>query len=177
MLLVSHDAREAARVGHHVPRQRHRHVLVPDQTVSVVPKVVFRRQTFVIQDGIFAPLDDFVPQNDLVQFIIGRLVFRRQIQKQLLHVPIEEMSKIRLQIPTQEAQVVFWAVRRKVGNVFDEKSHRLNVHLGPVLIEGRGEETAEGESGDNAEGECEDGIRSGQKGMHTRVSLQLEREK
>ena len=46
-----------------------------------------------------------------------------------------------------------------------------------MLIEGRGEETAEGESGDDAEGECEDGIRSGQKGMHTRVSLQLEREK
>jgi len=170
MLLVAHDAREAARVGHHVPRERHRHVLVADQTVSVVPKVVFRRQTFVIQDGIFAPLNDFVPQNDLVQFIIRRLVFRRQVEKQLLHVPIEEMSQIRLQVPTEEAQVIFRAIRREIWNVFDEKSHRLDVHIGPVFIESRGEETAKGESRDDAEGECEDGIRSGQKGMHARVS-------
>ena len=45
MLVMSHDARETARVGDHVPRQRHRHVFVANQSIAIVPEVVFGGET------------------------------------------------------------------------------------------------------------------------------------
>jgi len=106
MLVLSHDTRETARVGHHVPRQRHGHVLVSDQSIAIVPEVVFGGETLVIQNGVLPSLNDFVPQHDLIEFVVHSLILRRQIEEQLLHVPVEEMSQIRLQVPTQESQVV-----------------------------------------------------------------------
>ena len=45
MLVLSHDMRETARVRHHIPRQRHGHVLVSDQSIAVVPEIVFGGET------------------------------------------------------------------------------------------------------------------------------------
>ena len=92
-----------------VPRQGHRHVLVTNQAIPVVPEVVFSVHTEtagikiiksesrvppVVEEGILSPENNLVPQDHLVQLIVGRLVLRRQVQKQLLHVPIEQRVQV-----------------------------------------------------------------------------------
>ena len=47
--------------------------------------------TFVIQDGIVPSLNDFVPEDNLIQFVIISLVLGGQIQKELFHIPVEEV--------------------------------------------------------------------------------------
>lgn len=83
MLAVGKNVGQQACVGNHVPRQGQRHVLVAPETYfffnknsqlkmgvvleafSVVPEIVFGVDVFEVQNGVFAPLDDLVPQHNL----------------------------------------------------------------------------------------------------------------
>lgn len=79
------DEGEVARVGHHVPVQPQRHILVTPQTqlpslpspssfllhpslepVAVVPEVVLGVLALDVDDGLLAPQQDLVPQHYLV---------------------------------------------------------------------------------------------------------------
>lgn len=59
------------------------------QTVAVVPEIVFGIHVFEIERRILAAQQNLVPQHHLVEFVILGLVLGRQIQEQLLHIPIE----------------------------------------------------------------------------------------
>jgi len=166
MLVVSHDARQAARVGNDVPRERHRNVFVANESITIVPEVILCRQTFVIQDCVVSPLNDFVPEDHLIQFVIFGFVLGGQIQEELLDVPIEEMREIRLQVPAQESKIVLWSICREIWNVLNEKSDSLNVNISLMLVESSSEETTKREAGDDAECEGEYSIRPWQEGMH-----------
>jgi len=112
------DARKAARVGHHVPGKAHSHVRVTQQTFSIVPKVILGRETFVIKDGILPTFDDLVPKDHLIELVVCRLVLSSQVNEELLHVPIEEMREISLQIPAQKTQVVLRSISGEIGYIF-----------------------------------------------------------
>lgn len=77
-----------------------------------------------VQDGIVATLHDFVPQDDLVQVIVLRLVFGSKIQEQLLHVPIEQRIQVSAEIECEMTQVPFLPVGAVVRNILPENRSR-----------------------------------------------------
>lgn len=59
------DDGQSAGVGHNVPRERQRHILVTTKAVTVIPKVVIGVHVLEVQIGFLSSLDDLVPQNNL----------------------------------------------------------------------------------------------------------------
>jgi len=59
------DDGQSAGVGHNVPRERERHILVTSKTVTVIPEVVVGVHVLEVQVGFLSSLDDLVPQNNL----------------------------------------------------------------------------------------------------------------
>lgn len=88
------------------------------QTVTIVPEVVLGVHVLEVQVGIFAPQDNLVPQDHLVQLVLLGLVLGRQVQEQLLHVPVEQTIQVGAQIERQESQIILFPGSAKVRNVF-----------------------------------------------------------
>ena len=118
-----------------------------DQPVPVVPKVVLSVHAPVIQQGVLASQDDLIPQNyliygltpalqehrqvHLVQLVVRRLVLGRQIQEQLLHIPVEEWVEVGMQVEGEEAQVVLLLAGGVVRHVLHDHLDcaDVSVHL------------------------------------------------
>lgn len=111
MLAPGHQTGQETCIRNEVPREREGDVLVAPrkrrivnkgilgkptscphslETVSIVPEVVLCVHVLQIQDCIVSPFHNLVPQHDLVQFIVRRLVLGREVQEELLHVPVEQ---------------------------------------------------------------------------------------
>lgn len=60
----------------------------------------------MIQHSIFSALNNFIPNNNLIQFVTWRFILRRKIEKQLFHIPIEQWAKISLEVKDHKAHVV-----------------------------------------------------------------------
>lgn len=68
------------------------------ETIAIVPKVILGVHALVVQDSIFTSANDFIPQYDLVHRVSWRLILGREVQEELLNVPVEEWVKVRVQI-------------------------------------------------------------------------------
>ncbi len=80
-------------------------LLIPE-AVAVVPEVVLCVQGPVVEDGVLSPLDDLIPNHDLVDGVVLGLVLRRQVEEQLFDVPVKQRRQVGLEVERQEAQVV-----------------------------------------------------------------------
>lgn len=58
-----------------------------------------------VKDGIVSALDNLIPEDDLVQFIVLGLVLGSQVQEQLFHVPVEQGVQVSIEIECDVAQV------------------------------------------------------------------------
>lgn len=88
------------------------------QTVAVVPEVVLLVEVLQRQLGVLAAHDDLVPQHHLVDGVRLRLVLGRQVDEQLLDVPVEQRRQVRLQVEREEAEVEFVVRHTVVGDAF-----------------------------------------------------------
>lgn len=135
------------------------------QTIAIIPEIVLLVEVLQRQLGILAAHDDFIPQNHLIDCIRFRLVFGRQIDEQLLNVPVEKRRQIRLKIERKEAEIEFvmrhavvsnaLSVRKweteKMRSIFDkwqcisddnnlhDNAIASNLYIGPVVQEDGGQ--------------------------------------
>ena len=58
---------QISRIRNNIPGQGHGNVLVIHQTIPIVPEIIFSVHRSVVQQGILASQDNFVPQNNLKQ--------------------------------------------------------------------------------------------------------------
>lgn len=141
------DAGQQTGVRYNVIRQHQRHVLVvtvahtmddkkrlrknsehashsphanraSHQTVAVVPEVVLLVEVLQRQLSVLSTQDDLVPQHHLVDGVRLRLVLGRQVNEQLLDVPVEKRRQVRLQVEREEAEVEFVVRHTVVGDAF-----------------------------------------------------------
>jgi len=153
-------------VRNDVPGQSQCDVLVIQETVSVVPEVVFGVHGPVVEDGILAPLNDLVPEYNLIDLVGLGLVLGSQIKEELLHVPVEQGAQVGLQVKSEESQIVFLPGGRIVGNVFDNHLDRLDLGACPVVEEEGGQETDQRQPGEHRHGVRRQGVGAGQNGVH-----------
>lgn len=166
MMPMGKYTRQQAGIGNDVPRQGQRHVLVALQTVAIVPEVVLGVHVLKVQIGVLAPEDDLVPQDDLVQLVLLGLVLGRQVQEQLLHVPVEQTVQVGAEIEREEAEIVLLPGGAKVRNIFDQHFDGVDLGIGPVVVEEGRCEAAERQEGQDAQRIGEDCVPPGENGVH-----------
>lgn len=84
-----------------------------------------------VEDGVVPALHNLVPEHDLVQIIVLRLVLGRQVEEQLFHVPVEQRIQVSVEIECDVAQVALLPVGAVVGDVLPAKGiSRSRIRMG-----------------------------------------------
>jgi len=117
------------------------------KTVSIVPEVVFGIHWPVIQDGIFSTLNDFVPQNNLIDDIVLRFIFRSEVQKELFDVPVEKRREISLKIEGKKSEIILLSGRTVIGDMFDDNFDGVHLGMSGVFQEESGQEADKSQAG------------------------------
>jgi len=146
MVPSRHQDGQVACIWYNVPRQSECHILVTSKPIPVVPKVILWPNIFVIEDCILPPLNDLVPNDDLVQLVARSFILGRQVQEQLLHVPVEQGAQVSLQVKDHKSHVILLPGRAVVWHIPHEDRDGVDVRIGGVVAEGGGHETDEGEA-------------------------------
>lgn len=79
----------------------------------------------------------------LIQLIRLRFIFGRQIQEQLLHIPVEQSTQICLQIEGDEAEIVEFLAGSVVGHVLHQRLDCVDFYICTIIKKNRGDEAAE----------------------------------
>ena len=88
------------------------------QTIAIIPEVILRVHVLEVQVGVLAPQNDLVPQHHLVEGVLLRGVLGRQVQEQLLHVPVEQRVQIGAEIERDEAEIVLLPRSAEIWHIF-----------------------------------------------------------
>lgn len=130
-------------VRDNVPVKGEGHILVPSETVSIIPEVIVGVHVLEIQVGILTSLDDLVPENNLglktvsiygttlrkkepewylIQLVVCSLVFSYEEDKQLLGIPVEEGVQVGLQVEHEVAKILLLLLCAVVWNIFPARN-------------------------------------------------------
>jgi len=105
----------------------------------------------MVQHGVFSALNNFIPNNNLIQFVTWRLILRRKIEKQLFHIPIEQWAEISLEVKDHKAHVVLLPGCTIVRDISHQNGDGVDICDSGIISERRGHEADKGESCENAD--------------------------
>jgi len=135
VLSVRHNPWQVSSIGDDIPGESHCYVFVVDQPIAIVPEVVLGVHAAIVEHGIFAPENNLVPQNNLVQFVVGRLIFSGEIKEQLFHVPVEEGIEIGLEVESEKPQIILLLASGIVWHILHHHLHCVDIGVHLVFIE------------------------------------------
>ncbi len=118
-LAATWPKRHDTRIRDYVPVKFQGNVFITTQSKSVVPKRVFSIHVLVIYNIVFSSANNFVPQDNLIEFVVTCLVLSSQKDKELFYVPIEKRFNISLNMIDMKEVITWTLIRSRPRSFLD----------------------------------------------------------